>query len=936
MSGRHTSPRRSRQLTGARLARRQLASDPWVSVGLALLVGLVALLLTAVPRSLADVQGRQLVQEVDGLSATQRDVIGGWGRTVVFPTLSVVESGSQIGMAEQDWQAQLDDPWRPFREGAEELRAAQPVPLRDVLGSPQLLARLESEIGDRPPVETGFVAVTYSLAVDPALREHVELVSGKWPQVVVSGPMRDGAFPDRGAGPGRGAPDPSEILLSEDAARRLRLEVGDTVAGSMLLTGTYRPRDPEDPRWQHVDNAAALGVVPDADTGDKAYATAFLSPDNRGSTGQPASVRMTLWYPVDPAGISGRNGQVEQLRAQLTGFLGQEHQLADATTVPDTPAAQIPVFGAELTDTLDRVVLQQRATSSLLAVVAAGPLGVALAVAALGARLVVHRRRPALALTLARGASPRQLRWSIAAEGLLLGLPAALLGHLAATLLVPGPTPWWQWVVTALVGAVPALALAASLDDASLLHRRTDLSGRSGSRWRWVVEVAVLGVAALATWRLLDRGTRGEDASAGIDVLSATTPLLLALAASVVALRLYPLPLAALLRVLRRRPGLTPFLGAARSLRDPAGGLVPALAVVLGTAVALVSAVLLSTVSRGAEVAAWEGNGGQVRIHGPALTDELRAGLAAVDGVEAVSGLATTGTTSEVVAGGERAAVRVWQVDGELAKVLDDAPVAGLPPEVLDDAGPLSLVTVGSTRLGATEGITLGRLEGVRQVGHLDVLPGAPRSHGVVVSRARWEAAGLDAPLPSITLLALAEGADVDQVVTDVTEVLEGRGSVTTVAQRLDRFRGAPVTQGLTRAFVGATALSALLTVLAVLVVQLMGAGARARLLAVLRTLGLAPSQTRALTAWELAPLLLVSTAVGAALGLLVPWVLLHGLDLTGLTGGAGQPALVVDPLLVAAVLGGVLLTVLLTVTASARLAGRSNLAQAMRVGEER
>ena len=91
MSGRHTSPRRSRQLTGARLARRQLASDPWVSVGLALLVGLVTLLLTAVPRSLADVQGRQLVQEVDGLSATQRDVIGGWGRNVVFPTLSVVE-----------------------------------------------------------------------------------------------------------------------------------------------------------------------------------------------------------------------------------------------------------------------------------------------------------------------------------------------------------------------------------------------------------------------------------------------------------------------------------------------------------------------------------------------------------------------------------------------------------------------------------------------------------------------------------------------------------------------------------------------------------------------------------------------------------------------------------------------------------------------------
>lgn len=933
MSGRHTPPR---ELSAARLARRQLVADPWVSVGLALLVGLVALLLTAVPRSLADVQGRQLVQEVDDLSAARRDLVGTWGRTVLFPTLSVVDPAVTMGLSEQERAAQLKEPWRPFREGAERLRAEQPAPLRDVLGAPQLLARLETEIADTPPVETGYRKVTYSLAVDPDLRQHVELVEGGWPDVVVSGSVRGDLAAHRGDPADEAEPDPSPVLLSEDAARQLRLEVGDTFAGAMVLSGTYRATDPEDPRWQHVDNAAALGVVRDPDKGDSAMATAFLSPENRGSTGPPASVRMTLWYPVDPEGISGRAGQVEQLRSQITGFLGQQHQLADPTTVPDTDAAQIPVFRSELTGTLDRVVLQQRATSSLLAVVAAGPLGVALAVATLGARLVIHRRRPALALTLARGASPHQLRWAVAAEGLLLGLPAALLGHLAAMLLVPGPTPWWQWVVTAVVGMVPALALAASLDDASLLQRRADLSGRSTSRWRWVVEAAVLGVAALATWRLLDRGARGEDASAGIDLLSAGTPVLLALAASVVALRLYPLPLAALVRALRRRPGLTPFLGAARSLRDPAGGLVPALAVVLGTAVALVSAVLLSTVSRGAEVAAWSANGGAVKVNGPALTDELRAELAAVDGVEAVSGLATTSSTSEVEAGGKRTTARVWQVDGELARVLEDAPVDGIPPEVLDAAGPPSIVTVGATRLAAAEGITVSRLRDVREVAHLDMLPGAPDSHGVVVSRERWEAAGLDAPLPSITLLSLDDGADQAQVLADVKEVMAGRGSITTVAERLDRFHQAPVTEGLTRAFVGATLVSALLTVLAVVVVQLMGAAARARLLAVLRTLGLAPSQTRALTAWELAPLLVVSTVVGALLGLAVPWVLLRGLDLTGLTGGVSQPDLVVDPLLVAAVLGGVVLTVLLAVTASAWLAGRTNLAQALRVGEER
>ena len=81
---------------------------------------------------------------------------------------------------------------------------------------------------------------------------------------------------------------------------------------------------------------------------------------------------------------------------------------------------------------------------------------------------------------------------------------------------------------------------------------------------------------------------------------------------------------------------------------------------------------------------------------------------------------------------------------------------------------------------------------------------------------------------------------------------------------------------------------------------------------------------------------LVTSLAVGAVLGLVVPWVLVRALDLRGLTGGRSQPVLAVDPVLSGVVLGAVVLTVLLAVTASAWLAGRTNLAQALRVGEER
>ncbi|OLT44545.1 hypothetical protein BJF86_12345 [Serinicoccus sp. CNJ-927] len=931
MRPRHGIPRR----TGAvGLARRQFAADPWVSLGLALLVGTVALLLTAVPRGLVDIQSRQLVQEIGGLSAAQRDLRGDWQRTVVY------------GSTEDLTGDPAADGWAPLVEGAERIRAGQPEPLRSTLGPAQFLVRLTEDVGYAPPVESGYYAASLSLAVDPDLTEHVDLVSGDWPELVVDTP--DLGIPGPQTEPEEGAPEeepddpePVPVLLLDAAADELLLEVGEEVQG-LVVAGTYTPTNPDDPRWQHVDNGATMGTLYDPNRGESAYATAFLAPDNRGSIGPPASTRMRMWFPVLPEAITGSTGQVETLQAQVNGFLAEQHVVATADQMLDTQAAQVPLFTTDLTEALGRIVSQQRATASLLAVVAAGPLGVALAVAALGARLVVHRRRQSLAMTLARGASPAQLRRVIAGEGLLLGVPAAALGHLVASVLVPGPTPWWQWAVTAAVALVPPVALAASVDDASLQQRRSDLSPRSANRWRWVVELAVVALAGVATWRLLDRGARGDDAGrSGIDLLAAGTPVLIALAACVLTLRLYPLPLRALAASLRRRPALTPFLGASRALRDPAGGLVPALAVVLGTAIALVSAVLLSTVTRGAEVAAWEANGAAVRLNGPLLSDELRAEIQQIEGVAAVGGIGDTGATRDLLVDGEREAIRVWVAEPEVEEVYArSAPVPGLPPDFWRDEGIPAVVTLlGADDMvpeGATD-VQVSRLGDAEVVGHRDQVPGVlVTGSGVLVDGERWEEAGGSMPDVRSTLVAVSDDASPTEVADAVTDLVGTGGVVTTVTTRLEAFEEAPVTTGLRQLFVGATVVSGLLTVLAVVVVQLMGSTARTALLATLRTLGLGARQTRALTAWELAPLLVTSLLVGTLLGLGVPWVLLRGLDLTGLTGGSAQPALSLDLPLLATVLGAVVLTVLIAVTVSAWIAGRTNLAHALRVGEDR
>ncbi|SOC57378.1 ABC transporter permease [Ornithinimicrobium cerasi] len=943
MTGRHrTAPRGTRATTGVRapggagrhtgagLAWRQFVADPWVSAALAVLVALVSFLLTAVPRALEDVNARQLVQDLGLLSAQQRDVTGAWGTTVE----------TAVGSVDQDGQPTALDPWQAFREGAERVRSAQPEPLRTVLQKAQMTARVTNALDHVPAVESGYYNAQVTVRADPGLTEHVELVEGGWPE------LEQTVLPDprEAEGPvARGPQQPTgplvPVVVLEEAAAEMLWEVGEEIAGRLELVGTYRPVDPDDPRWQHVDNGTTMGVLADPNRGEQGTITAFVSPLSRGFLGQPTAVRTEVWYPVDAAAVTTGRVDTAELRRQLTGMLAQQHVLVPGgdPALSVLEGDQVPAFTTGLTDALDKVVRQQRATASLLAVVAAGPLGVAAAVLALAARLVVSRRRAALAMVLARGASPRQLRWLVAGEGLALGVPAALLGHVLAVAAVPGAGRWWEWLVTAAVAATPAVALAATLDDASLLHERRDLSGRSRSRWRWVVELSVVVLAGLATWRLLDRETRGDAAAdSGIDLLAAAAPVLLALVACSVALRLYPLPLAALVRVLRSGRGLTPFLGAARALRDPAGGLVPTLAVVLGTSVALVSAVLLTTVTHGADAAAWERNGADVRVRGPQMTDEVVAALRDIKGVEAVARLRDAGTTFELSAGQDRTPVRVLLADAELSSVMPaGGPAGGPPPGLYAEGGPVPVLAGGSAPARSGPASVRGVGE-VVVLGHAAELPGF-RTPGswVLISAERWEGAGRSVPAATTALVSLADGADHGRVADEVEGVL-GSSVVTTVEQELDAFASAPVTTGLTRAFVGATVLTGLLTVLAIVVVQLMGADARARLLAVLRTLGLGARQTRALTAWELAPMVLTSIVVGAVLGLVVPWVLVRALDLTGVTGGRAQPPLSLDPLLVGAVLAAVVLTVLLAITVSAWLAGRTNLAQALRVGEER
>lgn len=931
-----------------RLARRQFVADPWVTIFLAVLVALAACVATLWPRMVLDINSRQLDHVVSGLSTAQRGLTGAWSTTVLPDRTRTYDD--------------LQETWGEAMEGMERARQTQPEPLRSLMQPGQFVGTLGAPFAIAPKEGTGLAAALMDFRIDPFLSEHVTLIEGEWPEVVLnpSGARvqknEDGQPVDeQGNVIELSEPQRIPIALVEDAAEGMHWEVGEEMSG-LVLSGIYRPDDPGAARWDIVPHSATMGTVYDGNVGTTAHLSGYLGAANPGSLGAPTSLSMTFWFPVDASGVDG--DEVQLVRSQLVGMTSRDQVIQEGTG--DLGATrQIAVqFHSDLVDTLREVVQQQQATSAILAVVAAGPMGVTLAVFVLGTRLIVQRRRPSLALVRARGGSGAQVRTVLAIEWMLVGLPAAAMGYVAAHQLLPVFTGWAEWVVAGLIGLVPAAALALRAGGSPLREERADLGVASCSRLRWIVEVVVLALAGLAVWRMLVRGLVGvatesaadgernaipaSGASAditqvdrGVDLLIAATPVLLALAACVITLRVYPLPVRVLVHHFRGQRSLTSFLGAARAVRDPVAGVVPALAVVLGSSVALYSAVMAGTIMHGAEKAAWTQTGAAIKLSGPPVTDELREQILAVPGVEQVAVVDQVSNNASLAAGDKRNIVDVYAVDPDIALVQAASPLVEDLPDALFAGGGLQPVVVSGVDLD-TDVVNLSGLGEVLVVSEIETLPGVGEGEYVVVDRTEWVAATGDDRPGNRALMSVEPGADR----TEIAETIRNLGNrpfalVETPDTQLQRFRDAPVTSGLTWMVVAVVALTTLLTVLAVLLVQMIGAPARARLLAVLRTLGLEPRQSRALTAWELGPLLAVSLVVGTALGLGIPWLLLKAVDLKSMTGGFNQPSLYLDPVLLGSVALGVIGTVVLTVLVSAAVAVRANLAQQLQVGDE-
>ena len=885
---------------------------------------------SAALRALDRLHTDQLASATAQLSPVQRD-------------LTLTPLGPVHGLDDWDVAALSAPPWDGYLRDLDAVRAAQPALLRGVLRDPHVLAS-GRPVGVQPARGTGINQAHMVPRAAPDLQDHVRLVEGRWPQVTPFGLDYGPSSvipPELPPGLTTAEIAPVQVVAAKQAVDLIGWKVGQVRERSaplppLVLVGAYVPDDPADPYWAHAAYGAApkiertpLGGVVVTFAGT--VADALLAPMSS------HDISVTAWSPLDLASVPGSD----------VGALAAELRAATSRTVTAT-AMGVPLRPSTGTSVLlDRVLAQRSGVDAVLAVTAAGPLGALVVVLALGARLVVERRRTALAVLRVRGASAGQLRAVAAAEGAVAGVPGAALGFVIGLVAVPGRVGLGQLAVAVVAGLAPAAALAVTAASARIGADRTDL-GHS-PRWRSWAEALVLALAAVSTGLLLTRGVVASAAGAtgAVDPVVALAPPLLCLAVALLAVRAVPWVLAPLERALARGRALVPFLGAARSRRDTAGGVLPAIALVACVAVAASAAVLRTTVDRGIDDASWARIGADVRIADVWVSPDQVAALRSTRGVADVATIGSFGTAA-LTPDGSRPTDALTVVSADAAALahvqrgVPGAPDAAALARLTVPGDALPVLVSASSGLHAGQTGTLAReasaappLE-VTVVGVIAPIPGMPAADRFMVADGARLAAALETPdLPNVALVRLDAGVPAHGVPTAVrAAVASERAALETPATAAAQLRSSPSTAALTTASVLALALGGLLTGLTLVLTLLLAGPARTRLLAVLHSLGGRPRQARALAAWETVPWVAVALVAGAVLAWLVPVVVLAAVDLTPLTGGAAQPALQAEPWALAAIAAG-LVVLALAAAGVVSLLGRRGRLAVLRAGED-
>ena len=918
------------------LLRHSLAAERTTAVLLAVLTLLTTVFLVAAPRVESVAHDRALGDAVSTAAPPERDL--------------GLRLTTRAGRASRASTTPTQGPSAPFTPVDTAVRAAMGPQVQALLSGDFVAAQsdpltMARSTGEPLDVSSAELAVR----VDGAALDRVRWVTGGPPGApTTTRTLRDAADQDN-------VVQVVPVALSARTADAWGVSVGDVLdlsAGpsarrivsptAVVVSGTFEPLDPADEVWAAEPRMLGIGKIltPQGGTTDQAAVIAPLESYSvlgdglwRGPTEEPPpspspAFDHTWRYTLDADRLT--RDDVEVLRDFLVRLD------TDPTTWAGVP--NVPAVSTGLGGLLDRYERDVAVTGVLTSFVTGGVAALAVLVLALTALLGAQRRDREVRLLRARGASRVQVLTLVGVATSVLAVPLAVLGALAVVLLLPGDTTRPAWVEVALVVVLPpVVAVVATARRVRAIDEVPEESTRTvRAARRLVLEAAVVLLAVLAVTTVRSRGA--VIASGRTDWYAAVTPVLVALAAAVVALRVMPWPVARLAGIAERGRGFVAFVGLTRAARTGAGAAVPLAALVVGATLVTLMATLTASVAEQRELAALRAVGADARVDAARIDAPDVAALAARPGVDAaIPAHVDAGAT--VSSGGRVTSVVVVAVDpARYAELLEGTPLAFTPPSATPD-GRLPVVLSGGPAVGDLD---LG-LRGLSTPAHrVATVPGLERAvsgQGRVVALVPLDALvkALPTTQPNTVFLRASPEAQRDLEATAARDRSQLGGlatGVTTVTGFAADVADRALPSLVAATFLVGVLLAGVLSFLAVLLLLAATRRERSQLAIRLRTMGLPHGRERRLAWAEVLPLLAVGVVAGCLVGVVVPNALAPALDLAPFTGAVTRLPIqshLLTGLLVGLVALGIGSLALLTDAASTR---RGSLADHLRRGD--
>jgi putative ABC transport system permease protein len=756
------------------------------------------------------------------------------------------------------------------------------TPLHDVLSG---TARLP--VGYHPELE-----VTYR----DQLTSNIQVIAGR---------VADAAIP----------PGVLGVAVTQQTAARYALHPGSrlTVGTShgpvdLLVTAVIRARNPASTFWAADPLTTAPDLTENLVTGQFSVLAAALA-----DPGQLAAVQTAFCPAVNSGGCDTM--QLEWEFPVAVGKVNADQAQAfanDLAVAVDSPysselasvASELPITDP-MTDTLNAFITAQTAVLAVLLLLFASLAVIVVVVIMLAARIVVARRDDELVMLRHRGASSRQVAMLILAGVAPAVIPAAVAGAALDLALIPGTSLATGWKQAA---AVLAVALAGPSLIAVWLHRRP--SPATNPALILTPETRTPRASAAAQRRLIAGLTACAAAVGGLVVLRGqglspagatnwyliVAPILVAIPAALIAMRLYPLAIRALLPVCRRRAGVAGYVGLAGAVERRTATALPAFTLVLALTLAAFGGMINGSIIGGQITYSWQATGADALVdtNGAAydVTPAVEKSIMAIPGVRRSAAVWTT--TWQTPHGQQQLNVAAVDPAGYAAMTADTPfpriPVSAFGPP---DSAPVSAATVipvlaspsAAAALGTgTVQLTSHELMGpvrVRVAGIVARTPAEPGGGMFLIMRLRTLPGVLGRPTPN---LALITGTDIDR--SKLSRLIGTALPAATIAFRADVLNGlgsaplqhaAALLMTLTAVIAGGLALLNLVFGLAL--------GARDRELTLARLSVMGYERDTRLVLLMALPAVLAAFAAAAVCALVLPALVSPALDLSVFTG---------------------------------------------------